>query len=353
LNPAKRSLRSKLLDGFTFRINPLAALRSRDSANIVRAGRRVIAERGVELLEMEETFGLAQLVKRSLPIPIVVQIHGPFFVNGACAGLLEKPGTQQRLKNEGIAISQADGITAPSQDILDRTRAYYQLPLAGAIVAPPPAPAVAHHQRWRLTDCDRNATLFVGRFDRHKGGDIVIDAFRRLAPRFPHLRLWCVGDDRGFVDDGGKEWTLREYIAAKAPEVAERIDVFGRIPTSDLERLRSRAYCTMIASRYENFPSVVLEALAFGCPTVATRTGGIPEIVEDGVNGLLCLPGDSEVLSAALGRLLSDSSLAARLGERAREDVARRYDPIRHAQRKAEFYLEVIERHSARRRPKA
>lgn len=349
LEGGERSLPSKWLESFAFRINPRAALRNRARARIVAATRRAIAERGVELLEMEETFGIGHLVKRSLSIPVAIQIHGPFFANGVEAKVLQEPGARQRIENEGITIAHADGVGAPSREILERTRAYYQLPLAGAIVNPPPTPIIPSQRRWRLADCDRNAILFVGRFDRHKGGDIMIEAFRRIAPDFPQLRLWFVGRDYGFVDDSGRQFTLAEYLNEKAREIAGRVDVLGRITPGGLDALRPRPYATVVASRYETFGYVVLEAMAYGSPLVATRTGGIPEMVEDGVNGLLCQP-EADHLAASLRRLLDDPLMAARLGQRAGEDAVQRYHPEIIARSRADFHRDIIERHAAKRR---
>jgi glycosyltransferase involved in cell wall biosynthesis len=121
--------------------------------------------------------------------------------------------------------------------------------------------------------------LFVGRFDRHKGGDIVIDAFRQIAPDFPQLRVWFVGRDHEFVNDNGRHFTLPEYLTENAREITGRVDVLGRISTSELHALRARPYCTVVASRHETFGMVVLEAMAYGCPLVATRAGGIPRLV--------------------------------------------------------------------------
>jgi glycosyltransferase involved in cell wall biosynthesis len=353
LERGKQTLRSKLLESFAFHINPRAALRTRNSAGIVNATRRAIAECGVELLEMEETFGIGHLVKRSLSIPVAIQIHGPFFANGVVeARLLQEPGARQRIEQEGATIEEADGVSAPSREILERTRSYYQLPLAGAMVSPPPAPAIPPQRRWRLADCDRNAILFVGRFDRHKGGDIVIDAFRRIACDFPRLRLWFVGRGQGFVNDSGRQFTLSEYLNENAREIAGRVDALGRISASELDSLRARPYVTVVASRYESFGMVVLEAMAYGCPLVATRTGAIPETVEDGVNGLLCQP-EADHLAASLRRLLEDPLMAARLGKRAGEDAALRYRPEALARDRADFHRDIIQRHAAKRRQTA
>ena len=314
------SVLDRIGDGLAFRVSTSAALRRKFSRALVKAAQRAIAETGVQLLEMEESFGLVQLVKPYLPIPIVVRLHGPHFAVGPPLGVPADGTFRQRVRYEGVGIAKADAVSAPSRGILEQTRAYYGWPLTGATVIPNAGPAVPAEHRWSLSQCDRSRLLFVGRFDRVKGGDVVIDAFRRIAQRFPQVRLWFVGPTDELQDEQGRRWTAQEYIAERAPDVAGRIDWLGRLPNSALAELRRKAFVTIVASRYETFGIVVLEAMAYGCPLAATRTGGIPEIIEDGVNGLLVRPYDPDDLAAAVTRLLEAPEFAAKLGCRAAED---------------------------------
>ena len=245
-----------------------------------------------------------------------------------------------------MGIAKADAVSAPSREILERTRAYYGLPLAGAATIPNAGPVVPSEQRWSLANCDPSRLLFIGRFDRHKGGDVVIDAFRKIAQRLPQIRLWFVGVEEGLTDEQGRHWTLAEYIAARAPDVAERIDCLGRLPQASLAEMRRKAFATIVGSRYETFGIVVLEAIAYGCPLAATRTGGIAEIIEDGVNGVLARPGDPDDLASAMLRLLEAPEFAAKLGRRAAED-ARRYNPDAIARETAAFHQSVLDRWNA------
>jgi glycosyltransferase involved in cell wall biosynthesis len=341
--PEELSTLGRIRDGLKYRISPSEALRQKYARTLVQAARRAIAERGVELLEMEESLGFVQLVKPQLPIPVVVKLHGPHFVNGAALGVPVDATFRQRVRHEGIGIANADAVSAPSRDVLERTREYYRLPLAGAALIPYATPAVSAEHRWSLAECDRSRILFVGRFDRHKGGDVVIDAFRTVVQWFPHVRLCFAGPDDGVTDDQGRHWTLAEYIAQRAPEAAGRIDWLGRQPNSSLAELRRKAFVTIVGSRYENLPMVALEAAACGCPLAATRTGGIVEIVEDGVNGVLARPGDPDDLAEAISRLLRAPEFAARLGERAGNDAARRYHPEVIARETASFYQCVLD----------
>jgi glycosyltransferase involved in cell wall biosynthesis len=309
---------------------------------LVQATRRAIAERGVELLEMEETFGLLQLVKPKLRIPVVARLHGPHFVNGLALGVPVDGAFHERVRHEGLGIAKADAVSAPSRDILERTRAYYGLQLPGAALIPYPAPSVPADHRWSLGACDPSRLLFVGRFDRHKGGDVVLDAFRKVVQRFPKVRLWFAGPDADLTDDQGRRWNLAKYLAERVPDVAGRVDWLGRQPNSSLEELRRKAFATIVGSRYENLPLVVLEAMAHGCPLVATRTGGIAEVVEDGVNGVLARPGDPDDLAAAILRLLEAPEFAAKIAQRGADDACRRYHPDVVARETAAFHQAAL-----------
>jgi glycosyltransferase involved in cell wall biosynthesis len=338
------SVLNRIRDGLAFRISPSAALRGQFSRALAKAAQRAIAERGVQLLEMEESFGFVQLIKPRLPIPVVVRLHGPHFIVGPNLGLPDDATFRRRVRYEGVGIAQADAVSAPTRAILERTSAHYGLPLAGAAVIPNAGPVVPAERRWSLEQCDRSRLLFVGRFDRVKGGDVVIDAFRRVAQRFPQVRLWFVGPTEQAPDEHGRNWTLPEYIAERAPDVASRIDWLGRQPHSALAELRRKAFVTIVGSRYENFPIVVLEAMAHGCPLAATRTGGIVEIIEEGSNGVLAKPGDPDDLAAAVMRLLEAPEFAANFGRRAAEDAAERYHPDAIARQTAAFHQTVLDR---------
>jgi glycosyltransferase involved in cell wall biosynthesis len=334
----------RIRDGLAFRINPSAALRAKFSRALVKAAQQAIVDRGLDLLEMEESFGFVQLVKPRLPIPVVVRLHGPHFVVGPSLGVPDDATFRKRVRDEGAGIANADAVSAPTRAILERTCAYYGLSLAGAAVIPNAGPVVTAEHRWSLAQCDRSRLLFVGRFDRVKGGDVVIDAFRRVAQRFPEVRLWFVGPTEQAPDEQGRNWTLPEYIAERAPDVAGRIDWLGRQPHSALAELRRKAFVTIVGSRYENFPIVVLEAMAHGCPLVATRTGGIVEIIEEGSNGVLARPGDPDDLAAAVTRLLEAPEFAAKLARRAAEDAGQRYHPDAIAHQTAVFHQSVVDR---------
>jgi glycosyltransferase involved in cell wall biosynthesis len=150
--------------------------------------------------------------------------------------------------------------------------------------------------------------LFVGMLERSKGVTALADAWALVAERVPDARLVLVGRGalRDVVDRLRDDYRGRvEHVEQLLPQgVAERMD---------------EATCLVVPSRSEGLGRVILEAFARGRCVVATRVGGIPDLVEDGVNGLLVENGDVTALVDGLTQILSDDALAARLGAAAYE----------------------------------
>ena len=156
---------------------------------------------------------------------------------------------------------------------------------------------------------------FAGRCREGKGVFDLLDAVSEIAPSQPALRLECAGD--------GDLGRLVERAAALG--IDERVRLRGWIGARERDDLLARASIFVLPSHAEALPVSLLEAMAAGCAVVASRVGGIPDLVEDGVNGLLVPARDPSALAAALRRLLDDPDLAARLGRAARATVAERY----------------------------
>jgi glycosyltransferase involved in cell wall biosynthesis len=300
----------------------------------------------LDIFEIEESFGLAYTIQKQVDIPVVVRLHGPWFLNGDVLGIHKDSSFLHRVRREGEAIANAFAITAPSKDVLDKTCHFYDLPSEKAVVIPCPIASVSRLDRWNLNSCDRNLIVFIGRFDRHKGGDLIIDAFAQILKEKPDMKLCFAGPDRDYIDENGRNWQVKEYMHDRIPHCLEtgQILYLGSQPTQSLKKLRLNAYLTVVASRYDNFPYTALEALSQGCPIVASNAGGIPEIIMDEVNGLLFKSGDSVDLSTKILRLLNHPQMADRLGKQAREDSLRKFGLKSVAQQTLDFYLETLER---------
>ncbi|MCK4235603.1 MAG: glycosyltransferase family 4 protein [Candidatus Krumholzibacteria bacterium] len=172
---------------------------------------------------------------------------------------------------------------------------------------------------------ERDYFLYIGRLLHEKGLDLLIRA--------------VAGLDRGrlcIVGEGPLEQRLKELAEETG---TDRVEFAGYKRDGELRALIAGSQFVVLPSRcYENLPFAIMEAFACGKPVVASRVGGIPEMVEDGVNGYLFPVGDSTALAGCLKRLLDDPSLRKQMGSLGREKAGRLYSREEHYRRIAEIY---------------
>ena len=171
----------------------------------------------------------------------------------------------------------------------------------------------------------------VGRLTPVKGYEYLLRAMPDLIKAHPHRRIRLV-----LVGDGPLAQELIDL--ARELELADRVELAGHLEAC-LERV-ARMDVVVFPSLSEGLPMALLEALALERPVVATRVGGIPEIIRDGENGLLVDARDVAGLSRACGRVLSDAALAVRLGRAGRETECERFSAQRNAALTARLYRE-------------
>ncbi|QYJ15075.1 D-inositol-3-phosphate glycosyltransferase [Rubrobacter xylanophilus DSM 9941] len=154
----------------------------------------------------------------------------------------------------------------------------------------------------------------VARLSPVKRHDLLLEAFSRCAAAFPRARLLLAG-----------EGELRRDILRRAEGLGlrERVSLLGVRP--DVADLLAASDAFVLASSWEGNPLSVMEAMAAGLPVVCTAVGGVPELVEDGISGLLVPPGEAESLAGAMGRLLGDRALRELMGRKAAA-AAKRFD---------------------------
>jgi glycogen synthase len=154
----------------------------------------------------------------------------------------------------------------------------------------------------------RSRVLFVGRLAPQKGVDTLVAAAGLL--KDPCAQVLLVGD--------GPERKALERETERLG-VGDRLHFVGFVTHDRLPAAMAHADVLVLPSLYEELGTVLLEAMQAGLPIVASETGGIPDVIEDGVNGLLVPPGDPEALARGIDRILSDGDLARRLSEGAQE----------------------------------
>jgi colanic acid/amylovoran biosynthesis glycosyltransferase len=186
---------------------------------------------------------------------------------------------------------------------------------------------------------DRDRIVCVASLTARKGHLHLIDALALLADDHPSIELDLVGDgpERG-----------RICQRARDRSVAHRVRLLGARSWEDVRAALADARVFVLPSvrtpsgRMEGIPVALMEAMASGVPVVASRLSGIPELVEDGVTGLLVAPGEPAALAAAMARVLQDDALAVELTHGARALVERSFSLAGEAERLGDLFAESI-----------
>jgi glycosyltransferase involved in cell wall biosynthesis len=335
--------RMDLIDRLVMRFNPEKALGRMVGKRIASAVRQAIRQHGIEVVVMEETQGWVGELRGRVPIPVVATLHGPWWLHRAFQGPDGDGASDRRERREAAGLQRVDAITAPSQDVLDRTAAEWGLPEVPLAAIPNPVPLPADAPS---SDDPARAEriLFVGRFELIKGGDVVLDAFARLARMHPTCRLTFAGPDPGVLRPDGGRLHLAEALAAMPEEVRARIDAPGPQSRDQVAALRRGHGITLVASRYETFGGTLAEAMAAGSGVVCTAVGGCKENLVHEETGLLVPSEDPQAMAEACLRLIRDPALAQRLGQAARAYVARRLAPETIGQQLAAFLAPLCRR---------
>ncbi|HEY5101042.1 MAG TPA: glycosyltransferase family 4 protein [Gaiellaceae bacterium] len=246
----------------------------------------------------------AALVGRALahvPARVLLEVHGDWrtatTLYGSPLRRLLEPAS---LTVARVAVRAADAVRTVGPFTTSLVRSVGVEPAAtfttysdtSAFTASPPVP---------VPDVQR--ALFVGVAERYKNVQGLVDAWRRVAAQLPDAALHVVSR--------GRERALLERLVRDLPQQV-RWDEW--LPSEQIASALDESAVLVLPSFSEGLPRVAMESFSRGRGVVGSRAGGIPDIVEDGVSGLLVAPGDAGTLADALVRALSEPGLAQTLG---------------------------------------
>ena len=242
---------------------------------------------------------------RPLAIPVVMRLHGSASVLAAELG--HQLGAQTKFL-ERRSLQRADMVVAVSRYTARRTAEVFGVPEARRIVYN----AVEAGTNGAGQPRDPARVIFVGKLAAMKGVLSLMRAWRDVAPTRPAAVLHLFGGDGPGVSSGSMQADLAALIP---PDLRASVIFHGRVPREVvLDELR-QATCAVLPSYVESFANAPMEAMSAGCPTIFTARASGPELISDGVDGLLVDPDDAGALAGAIGRLLDDAALAGRIGQ--------------------------------------
>ena len=314
------SLTTKIKTKILERFSPGHLIYYFGAQSIIHTLKKISLEHKIDVVQIEDSFGWHYLVQKTFKFPVVMRLHGPHFLNN----FESTPSkiSKNRLKREERAFLAANFVTSPSQNVLSLTKEKYKNNWKKERVVPNITNIIDEEHRWKLKNIKRYQLLFVGRFDNHKGADILVDSLEKVYSYFPQVKLIFIGPDRGVTKNGIKynlpdyleqfhhHWPAKDIILSLGPQDKKTIANYRR-----------ESHVTIVPSRYETFGNVALEALSYGCPLVSTDAGALPEIVIDQESGLLFESCNPSSLSEKINTLLGNDTLCERLSAQAHQRV--------------------------------
>lgn len=301
--------------------------------------KRVHRDYPIEVLEGQENAFAA--FPRVFPAPRVIRMHGGHHFFQVTLGKRPRPW---RGWLEKRSFKRAEHLCAVSSYVADTTRKLLGLDKRNIEVIPNPVDTD------KVKPLSGVATVpgrivFVGTVCEKKGVRQLIQAMPAVISKVPEAHLHIVGPDWKDRETGASY--IKGLQNEISPELEAHIRFLGRIANSEIPVILASAEVLAYPSHMEAMPLVWLEGMAARKPVVASTLGPGPEVIEDGVDGLLCNPLDPDSIAQALTRALSDAGLRETLSANARTRAVQSYSINRLVDRNLEYY-EACARHGRR-----
>ncbi len=182
-------------------------------------------------------------------------------------------------------------------------------------------------------DTDKPVVLFSGRFIALKGINILIKAMRQVISETKDVHFAFAGPEANM------KW-VRMFEHEGIP--SNRYSFLGYIPHAEMPEIYSNSSIFVLPSLIESFPFSILEAMSSGSAVIASNVGGVPEIIDDGVDGLLVQPGDPGILAKKILFLLDNDSEIKKLSKKAREKILREFTSEIMSDRTEKIYEQIL-----------
>lgn len=274
----------------------------------------------------------------SLPVPVITRLSG----SGSFFAAEMGRGLKRVFHLELASLRRSDFWCSESQYMADRTRALYKLRTApSAIIYNPVALPESAPEGSR----SRHRVVYAGTLTEKKGIIPLIDCWPQVHAACPEAELHIWGKDTR-TDDGK---SMHEFLQSRlSGPPAGNVHFHGHVPLDELLTEFQTARLAVLPSYAEGFALTPLHAMAAGCPTIYTRRGSGPELIEDGKNGLLIDPARTHEIVEAIVRLLTDDDLADRLGHAGRRHIEENFCLETIIKQNETFYEECVRRFDAR-----
>lgn len=284
--------------------------------------------------------GCSTTMAETIGRPLVMTVHAT--ESGLYQGNVTSPFSRWRHGVERAMVQRASASIVCSHAMRDEVVQRLEADPRSVVVVP----NGVDPSRWRTTEAQREGArlrldlatepllVLVGRLEHEKGAQDAIEALSLLSTRYPTAHLAVVGD-------GARADDLARQVADAG--LTDRVHMLGRLGDDDVAAVVAAADIALVPSRYEPFGLVALEAMASGTAVVAAATGGLTDVVDDGVTGILVPPAQPPALARAVAALLSDRQRRDALVRAASQQVDDRFGWAPVAEATARVYDDVLD----------
>lgn len=319
-----------------------------NSHSVFEQVRRLVLNEGIQIVDSPLWLyeGLVTEVSRLVPVVVrlvtamrqVAKIHGEHDPDSVMMGDLER-----------ILIERADHLLPNTWATLESVKATYDVSVPDGLCTVVPYGIVpVPESEVRAYDQDRHTgpykVLFVGRLEKRKGIENLFGAIPQVSAQVTDVEFVIAGADNsvhdGFAARRGMDYPT--YFRRRYADQVPHVRFTGAVSDEDLATLYREADLFVAPSLYESFGLVYLEAMNYAKPVIGCRTGGVPEVIDDGVTGVLVEPGSSRALADAIVALLRNPGRLRDLGIAGRERVLSQFSYLKMAENYADVYRRVI-----------
>ncbi len=316
----------------------------------------------VDVIESPEVGACSLLIKEAYPrIPLIVKMHSPgvlitkvsntyqpiktklryvlgaFFRGRIDLGYWSKIDLNKEKDPEYKICELADYLLSPSKALKDWAVKYWQIPERKIEIFPNPFAADENLFSFPINN-RTNTICFIGKLTILKGMITFTPALKEILLRYPEYNLLIAGRDEVISKEipSMKEWMIKQF-----KEVNNRVVFLGAIHKENVFDILTKSQVCVIPSLWENYPNVVLEAMAAGCTVVASNRGGIPELIEDGKTGVLFNPLKPLEIVKAIDELLRNDSKRFQFADESRKRLLTNQSSVKFTNDLDSFYRQL------------
>lgn len=334
-------LSGKVWKSFFSRVCPKTCLNLQWSWSAVSYYRKNLAPSGIDIIEVPDVYGSGYFLK-NLRLPFVAKLHTPFRMARRLSGFNDNLDTVIGDMVEKKAVLSAAKVISCSASMKQRIADFWNLDVRNITVVHNPVDTELFCPLEKTNQNPHKIQIgYFGRLEGRKGVDVLCQAFGKLVERRDDVELSLFGDDCSRNEGGSWLEFLSEY--SERHQFRDKVVFKGHVQRESLPAVyNAMDICVVPSKEFENFPYSCLEPMACGRAVVASRCGGLPEMLQNGVHGLLVPPGHSDALADALLQLVTNHQLRLTLGANARRHAEKFFARETIARQTLEVYRKAI-----------